>query len=405
MERVLWTTAGLVVLIMVGGAWAGVPTAREHAHAWRSAVCGAAEAEAVGALAEYYDSVVPVATVEVGGAVVDCVAFEDQPALLGRPAGDVAAARAAWERVGRGGGGARASVCPGESVGVTRFRIRGAERPVRGAVAKRCLPQAKQRVAATLPQGYSYVLPTPPFAAASTATDVWSAHSVGVGVPLATCLANDECHSVNQQWWLGRSDDHAELSLEAGWVSSNYFSPKVTTSFFVYSTNDTYAGDKADLYNLAGGFVAYPHAPLTPGVPLTDFQWIISYRKDDAAAAFVHYAMPFNSTGSSSFSASGTWIPIGHYPYSRFPNGRAFSEFSCGAEIFHTTATKAITASGRILGWGTSAGTLPIDNKFVPDPAGTGFSAAFAPVSWAPANPYSNAYAVHFSGSPTVTQP
>ena len=70
-----------------------------------------------------------------------------------------------------------------------------------------------------------------------------------------------------------------------------------------------------------------------------------------------------------------------------------------GCEMYHTTMD--VSASGRILGWGTSLGAQTSVGKFQPTPAGSGFYATYEPQVWSPPNGFASPELVEFKGTPT----
>ena len=372
----------------------------------------------------------PVVTVAHDGAVIDCVAFEHQPALIGAAPDVVRQAVARKDRAVADNRRTLATMspasqphrdlCPPDTVGLARFRLLANPQ---GDAPQRCLPPVKRRPAAdlgssshsTVPSeghasptaGYSYDYAITDYINVAGANDSYALFSVGTdGVPLATCRADTVCHSLNQLWWLTTDGGTPDTrSLETGWIASNYFTTQVTTSFFVFSTNDDYHGDKDDQYNAAGGFVQYPGGPIIFGAPVSNASYALSYSRTggDANGATL-YGFPISAAGSTAYSWPGSWVELGTYLPSRFASGAAFDYFGAGLEVCIADGEASdATASGRILGWGTSQANQAIKGAFACDPPGDGLAFAYTGgATWSPACPYADAQGdlVQFSGSP-----
>ena len=354
---------------------------------------------------EWLDAVSVLHTYTHKGATIHCVDYLDQPGLWNagkqerEEARKVAAYLAAESKPNNGNNG-----CPAGSVAVTGVREDVCVPSKRSPLPEHHLSSSEHDVSGPEVNytDYSYVVS--PQVSVEGASEVYGVFSVGIETKMPTCLANDACHSLNQLWWLHHTPSQF-FSLEAGWIKCNYFTPEVTTALFTYSTNDGYRGDKQDEYNMLGGFVVAPQADVVPGKPLDSVSFQLAYKAVDDISAFVLYSSSFElSQNASGVVCSGktNWVPVGHYPYSRYPGGKPdFNRNQCGAEMYHTTTT--ITASGRIYGWGSDLKNEPINNAFGPIPANTGFLHAYGSALWSPHNPYASPTSkyVQFSGQPS----
>lgn len=330
-----------------------------------------------------------VATVSSGGAVFDCVPFAHQPGVPDDWSG-FPTTRPSF--VGEDEEVVLPSMtsttaCPDGTVAVVRF--------TRCPPRKLPLPSWEASVGVNH-TGFSYVIPGTIHVPNAKESSVIL--SSGVDVPRATCNPNGACHSLNQLWWSTTPGSGNICTLEAGHIASNYFTSDVTTSMFAFSTNDAYKSDSTDRYNLAGGFSMYPSTPFSLGAPMDTVQWHLAYVMDETEKVYNLWARNFTEPAPDKFTA-GVWQAVGFYRFSRFSSFCAAFEYNqAGCEVYQTT--KDATASGRILGWGTDAGTESVLNRFRPDPADTGFTASYRSATWSPANDYASANQVVFSGSP-----
>jgi len=152
----------------------------------------------------------------------------------------------------------------------------------------------------------------------------------------------DQSHIINQIWWTNHagSGDLDFASIEAGIITSNYFTDSVQTTLFIYSTNNDYNGGG---YNLIPGmFVQYPNTPAL-GTPIdTSNHYAIKFRIIPEGYELDLYISP---------DTSDDYIAMGYYPYSYYSDRPATETnymrfFSVGAEIYHDSSSSNVLHAG-----------------------------------------------------------
>jgi len=422
MRRVLSVSTLLVLGAVLAAA--AVPDAPTFAATLRRAGdCAADEGVAAHAhhWAGYYAALRPHATVEHRGAVVDCISYMDQPALVeAAKAGDTATLSAARENLLRA---KRANVpvdsqsaqCPADTVALTRPAVRLSE-DNKGCPAV-VIPPPKRRPTAHGPRpdlakpatdvgGYSYEYVLSPFTnVGAGATRAWGVFGVGMandGLPAVTAGSS---HAINQLWWTtteGRAS--TTVTLEGGWITSSYWSFTTDTSLFVFSTPDDYSNTSRygpDQYNQAGGFIQYPGTP-SLGTARDSVQYQLMYAQMNNSAGFEAYLRPFtmdSETGSLSFSSEA--FAFGYYPMARYIWGPpSFTWFQVGYEsCIESTVfgTAQVQASGDIFGWGANSQGRDIEGQFTPTNAGV-YSATYDARTWTNGGFWTSPESVHFTG-------
>jgi hypothetical protein len=407
---------GLACTVVLGSAQTGgkhvLTSPLQHAAALRrtaaSCTAGPGASDHLTRTALWLESAEIVSSWGADGAIVDCVPYLQQPGLLWASPEEQKAALLILNnkyKSSRTNNLRALSKCPHDTVAVVRTRpgvcIPGKKAPPR-ASHQRALRAARDPALSYNSNINDYDWVTNPWGNVSSAVDTYGIFSVGHQAALPVCTNDGQCHSLNQIWWLtteGSAKNEFTQSLEAGWITSNYFTQDVTTSVFVFSTNDSYRGNPTDYYNLPGGFIMAPSSPITLGLPVSQLQWTLSYRKDPGA--FILWAQRFEEgPDAGSFSVvDSTWYAVGHYPYSRFSSDANFDWFQCGAEVYHQD--NVASASGRILGCGSSqVADRYGEFQFTPIPTFVGFSASYFPTTWTPPNGFAAEEGVQFQGSP-----
>jgi hypothetical protein len=164
--------------------------------------------------------------------------------------------------------------------------------------------------------------------------------------------------SVNQMWWLTNTDGGVDtMSLETGWITSNYTTANVTTSLFVFSTVDGYSDGPDDKYDYAGGFIGYSGAP-TLGTPLSSVHFKFSF----SLVPGVGYELelfPFTKSSSGVYHMGDVGIPVGLFPLERFPTVPVFNFLQAGAAC-HTVNKSMAAMRGTIHGFRANNRGFPV---------------------------------------------
>eukprot|EP00300_Choanocystis_sp_HF-7_P034269 c46913_g1_i1.p3 GENE.c46913_g1_i1~~c46913_g1_i1.p3 ORF type:complete len:397 (-),score=82.46 c46913_g1_i1:29-1189(-) len=383
----------LAIVALLAAMAVATPTTTQHAAAWRAALrfCPSSDHEALSANAHFYFKLHAERTFEQNGAVFDCVPFLEQPSLA--LASDVERAEA-LELLSEHRG-TDSSLCPRDHVALVRHRT-----PVKApADGRSCLPR-KVMARSADPVGYQWVMPKT-ISVVQGASFSQAIFNVGESSePLATCAADGQCHSLNQLWWLTTNGGSSNTcSLETGWIASNYFTTEVTTSIFVFSTNDGYGGNKDDQYNMLGGFTLLPGAPVTPGQPLPSVAMNLRYLLV-SNGSYILQTRGFTDNSNGSFTTDTEWASVGFYRTSRYPAGdNDFKYNEAGCEVYYSGGS-ATTASGRLLGWGTSLGTMQTTGLFQAVPQGSTLKVAYTPTTWTNPNSDASKGSADFTGNP-----
>jgi hypothetical protein len=240
--------------------------------------------------------------------------------------------------------------------------------------------------------GYAYV--TSEFLVSSTDA-VFVVLGVGNSVksPIPEVSTDGLSHSLNQLWWLTTYGGNSNtVSLETGWIASNYFTSESTVSFFAFSTPDGYNNGEYDYYNNAGDFISYSGAP-TLGSPMSNFNYMLSYQILPNNEGYQLSAFPYSNY------QIGQGISIGYYPMSRYSGTPDFQYFQIGSEVF-IEENANVQMSGNIYGWADQTKNYDIKNSdFILNTQGQPYQYTFDYFTQSWGNNYMFDDAISFGGS------
>jgi|GEM_PF-2927881 len=311
-------------------------------------------------LIAYYGQVQVDKTTSSGGVVIDCVPFNQQPALINVDTATREHALMLSQQSVQNG-----QVCPSGNIGVVRV-------PVRVFTNKLHAGIFKHSVNNVLPYddgGYMYYQSSNATLINQDNQGIFVAINAGSDMADIQNSSNNPQHYLQQEWWISGSGSNI-ASLETGIITSNYFStdssgnPIMTKSIFVFSTPNAYsdsttAGNNANQYNLAGGFIQTNNL-ITFGAPIGNQQYVLSYLKKSDGYHLLVSPVTLNASGNYQMGAT---TDIGYWPIERysgygnsFPYPPNFTALTSGFEIDqqNTTAISSTPNDGTLIGYGTT---------------------------------------------------
>lgn len=338
-------------------------------------------------IAQYYSKVKIDVSVYKEGYVVDCIPFEQQPGLIDAPESEKRLALKRSIKVRNYdfddlSFDFKATDCPEGDVGIPRPHLAHFTRGNHHALFKypREMREASREgffadsecredisvLSERTSDGYAYVVsPLQNIVADSVSVTLGLGPVVGEPPPVLTPGLS---HSLNQLWWLttpGKMLGSETVSLETGWIRSNYWppdAPVMRTSLFAFSTPDGYGNDKLrNLYNYQGGFIGYKNA-LTLETPVNNVNYKFSYRKISLGYELTLQSFHRLENGVYDF---GSVIPVGYYPMSHYVTPPNFSYLQVGSEVFLANGATSSMA-GRLYGYSAGLNNYPVKDSEKP---------------------------------------
>ena len=314
-------------------------------------------------MSDYYSKVQIVKTITTDQYIVDCVPFDQQPALINK---DVSIKSSAYNPANvtesklymknimsvTSSFDFKPNECPYNTVGVSRPVLQNLRSGNINAFNK--VSVNHYGIAANT-ENYNWAQAVFKFnnninTSILIPSDATSYIARFSGFDEAQAIINqpDQSHIINQMWLTTHagSGDADFMSIEAGLIISSYFTNSSQPTLFIYSTTDDY---NTGCYNLGCGmFVQYPNTPSlgTPVDPKNHFA--IKLRVTDIGYEVDLY--PSNANEDK-------FIAIGYYPYSNYSNlpptqSNPFRWLSVGAEIYRNNPRNQLRAGGIIHGVG-----------------------------------------------------
>lgn len=343
-------------------------------------------------LLEYYNEVKITKSVPKDGYVVDCIPFEQQPGLIRATEHEKNLAIELSKN-------ARVAIiddsyfdfkltdCPVGDVGIVRPRLSNLYEQNEHAFSK----YPKKQLGHDLynDTGYGYIVSNE--LNVSTMTDVFVTLGVGPDVDVVPpYVPAGQSHSLNQLWWTTTDGGSSNtISLETGWIQSNYFTSNVTTTLFTYSTPNGYNGGKYNQYNNAGGFISYPNTP-TLGTPVSNVDYMFSYQILPNNAGYLLALWPYSNY------TMGKGFDLGYYPMSRYNSTPEFSFFEVGSEAY-IAENAQVSMAGKIFGYADTKTDFKVFDQFHIQPAGLAYEFGYFTQEWQNAS-WLDEGAINFSG-------
>ena len=290
-------------------------------------------------LVDYYSKVEPTKTINLPDVTIDCVPFNQQPALINKNTEKISQINKELANKIVNQKPAKLTQfsltpddCPTGSVAIVRPPLNNIANGMLSAFNKQ--PSSNDDlsnynwVQASESGNVNYGEYNLTLQAPSSTSSIFDANFN----PTMVMPVLDGSHVINQSWWTSDNERPYLMTLETGLIKSAYFTQNETVSIFVFSTVSGYGpGPAGGCYNLScGDFIQYPNTPAL-GVPITP---------TNGTYKFTYQAINQGYEMVLSFSSpTDNWsYPIGYYPRERYSTDNPLTDnpfviYSAGAEI------------------------------------------------------------------------
>lgn len=353
-------------------------------------------------LIKYYSQVTIESSLYYNHTIIDCVPFDQQPALINASAATKNHALSLLDQT------TTASICSTGDIPIIRIPAQVFAQKIHSVIFKKPI----QSDSVTLPydnSGYMYYKYNAAYQPPVSESQQYGTYlsnldfnknggvvMIDSGEEQANIVnsANNFQHYLLQEWIAAGQKPYI-ATLETGIITSNYFMqesdgtystsfessansvPAMTKSIFIFSTPNAYdssteSGNDANQYNLQGGFIQ-TSSFVTFGAPLADNEkYLLAYvQKSDGYHLFVS---KINQDSSNHYKVDAPH-DVGYWPLSRysgygseFPYPPQFTNLSGGFEMdvgeSNLTPINVNYSDGAILGLGFSSSLGDIESLF-----------------------------------------